>query len=80
MRLLNTKTLKLESFFDNEIPVYAILSHTWGKEEVAFEDMKTGDAKNKAAYHKLVRSSAIAAENGISYIWIDTCCIDKSSM
>ena len=33
MRLLNTKTYELEEFFV-EIPLYAILSHTWDKEEV----------------------------------------------
>ncbi|KAF5363040.1 hypothetical protein D9758_012636 [Tetrapyrgos nigripes] len=39
MRLLNTKTLRLEEFFD-EIPPYAILSHTWEDEEVTFQDIQ----------------------------------------
>jgi hypothetical protein len=38
MRLLQTRTLKFEEFFDNAIPEYAILSHTWGAEEVSFQD------------------------------------------
>ncbi|KAM5386440.1 hypothetical protein ACJZ2D_000403 [Fusarium nematophilum] len=35
MRLLNIKTFKLETFF-GDTPPYAILSHTWGPEEVPF--------------------------------------------
>jgi len=38
MRLLNTKILKLEEFWDaNHTLPYAILSHTWEKEEVSFQ-------------------------------------------
>jgi hypothetical protein len=33
MRLMDTRTLELKSFFD-EIPPYAILSHCWEEEEV----------------------------------------------
>jgi hypothetical protein len=36
MRLINCKSLELEEFFGNHIPDYAILSHTWGGEEVTF--------------------------------------------
>jgi len=38
MHLINVKTLKLEEFFGNGVPPYAILSHTWGKdkEEIFF--------------------------------------------
>jgi hypothetical protein len=81
MRLLNTANLELEYFADDEVPTYAILSHTWGKasEEVTFEDIKSGTATAKAAYQKLVRSSEIAARDDISHVWIDTCCINKSS-
>lgn len=40
MRLLNVKTYQLESFDDPETrPPYAILSHTWGQDEVLFEDI-----------------------------------------
>lgn len=39
MRLLNVHTLQLEFFMGevgNGIPEYAILSHTWGAEEVSY--------------------------------------------
>lgn len=39
MRLINTATLLLEDFTLRDIPLYAILSHTWGEDEVTFQDM-----------------------------------------
>ncbi|KAF5363057.1 hypothetical protein D9758_012640 [Tetrapyrgos nigripes] len=39
MRLLNTKTLRLQEFL-TDIPRYAILSHTWENEEVTFQDIQ----------------------------------------
>ncbi|KAF2111297.1 hypothetical protein BDV96DRAFT_635013 [Lophiotrema nucula] len=38
MRLLNTRTLRLTEFIDDERPPYAILSHTWGKAGVSFQE------------------------------------------
>lgn len=82
MRLVNTQTLQLKEFFDNsaEDLEYAILSHTWEKEEVIFPDMQDLDkAQAKAGFGKFRDACALAARQGHSYIWIDTCCIDKSS-
>jgi hypothetical protein len=44
MRLLNSTTLQLEDSASNEIPPYAILSHTWGRGEVMFADLGTTKA------------------------------------
>ncbi|KAH6839519.1 hypothetical protein B0I37DRAFT_408928 [Chaetomium sp. MPI-CAGE-AT-0009] len=80
MRLLNTRTLQLEEFFDTSTPDYAILSHTWEKEEVIFSDMANlGKARAKIGFAKLEGACRLAATQGYEYIWIDTCCIDKSS-
>ncbi|KAH7403059.1 heterokaryon incompatibility protein-domain-containing protein [Cadophora sp. MPI-SDFR-AT-0126] len=80
MRLLNTSTLKLESFFGREIPIYAILSHTWGDDEVTLQDMANPtEAEQKLGYVKLRGCCNKAANDGYSYVWIDTCCIDKTS-
>lgn len=40
---------------DDEVPPYAILSHTWGAdaEEVTFEDLTNGTGQDKAGYEKL---------------------------
>ncbi|KAL1604016.1 hypothetical protein SLS60_005608 [Paraconiothyrium brasiliense] len=40
MRLLHSETLEFATFYDDATPPYAILSHTWGDEEVTFEDMR----------------------------------------
>ncbi|KAJ4345822.1 uncharacterized protein N0V89_011957 [Didymosphaeria variabile] len=40
MRLLHSKTLEFATFYGDATPPYTILSHTWGDEEVTFEDMR----------------------------------------
>ena len=80
MRLINTRTLQLEEFFDALGPKYAILSHTWEKGEVLFRDMEDLDkARAKPGFAKLQGACTLAATQGYDYIWIDTCGIDKSS-
>ncbi|KAK7402390.1 hypothetical protein QQX98_011855 [Neonectria punicea] len=84
MRLLNTKTLELENVGDNP-PDYAILSHTWGQDEVLYDDVRSPERlqevrwKNSAGYRKVARTCETALKQGFSHVWIDTCCIDKSS-
>ena len=53
MRLLNSSTLRLEEFADDAIPRYAILSHTWGQEEILSRDMQADEYRCKAGYKKL---------------------------
>ncbi|KAI9660594.1 MAG: hypothetical protein M1821_009946 [Bathelium mastoideum] len=78
MRLLHTATLTLRKFI-GKVPPYAILSHTWGKEEVLFHDIVNGTASRKAGYGKILSCCSLAASHGHAHVWIDTCCIDKSS-
>jgi hypothetical protein len=40
MRLLHAKTLEFKVFHDNHTPQYLILSHTWGNEEVTYQEMR----------------------------------------
>jgi len=82
MRLLHTKSFALEVFFGNNTPPYAILSHTWGQEEVLFEHVNGGlkpGTTQRLGWAKVRYSCAQAASDGYGYVWIDTCCIDKSS-
>ncbi|KAF2185267.1 HET-domain-containing protein [Zopfia rhizophila CBS 207.26] len=79
MRLLNTTTLLPEEFGGSETPPYAILSHTWESNEVTFQDIGEGYAQNDVRYKKIEKSCSLAAADGYRYIWIDTCCIDKTS-
>ncbi|KAM7190468.1 vegetative incompatibility protein HET-E-1 [Rhypophila sp. PSN 637] len=41
MRLLNVTTLELEEFYGADIPKYAILSHTWGRQELTMAELQT---------------------------------------
>jgi hypothetical protein len=70
-----------KDFVDDNIPKYAILSHTWGEdiEEVTFEDLKDGTGKSKAGYKKIRFCGEQAGRDGIQYFWVDTCCINKSN-
>jgi ankyrin repeat protein len=79
MRLLHTRTLKLEEFGSNQIPRYAILSHTWGAEEVTLHNIKTDDGRELLGYEKIKNACSVATADDFDYIWIDTCCIDKTS-
>ncbi|CAF9914377.1 MAG: hypothetical protein ALECFALPRED_009578 [Alectoria fallacina] len=79
MRLLDTTTIKLSEFHDADIPPYAILSHTWGKNESSFQDLHRVKSKGPQGYYKIARCCALAASQGYKWVWIDTCCIDKTS-
>lgn len=79
MRLLDVRTLALKWFID-DVPTYAILSHCWEEEEVILSDLSDLDeARKKKGFEKIEKSCEQAAKDGFDYIWIDTCCIDKSS-
>ena len=79
MRLLNTSELRLYEFFDAKIPQYAILSHTWGDEEISLQLLDKSDSKKLDEYTKIKRCCDLALSQGWKYVWIDTCCIDKTS-
>src|SRR6266542_6895586 len=84
MRLLELKDygeFSLTKDLIDNIPQYAILSHTWGEdnEEVTFDDLVTGAGKSKVGYKKIQFCREQAATDGFQYFWVDTCCIDKSS-
>lgn len=78
MRLLNANTLQLVEFV-SDIPPYAILSHTWGPEEVTFQDMQSPERDRKKGFAKVVGCCRQARLDTIEWVWIDTCCIDKTS-
>jgi hypothetical protein len=65
--------------FEDAIPPYAVLSHTWGAdaEEVTFADLAKGDGKHKSGYKKIRFCGEQAQQDGLHYFWVDTCCINK---
>lgn len=80
MRLLNTTTLKGGYFYgEGGVPEYAILSHTWQEEEVSFQDIDSSSGASKAGFRKIRGCCDRARIDGYDWVWIDTCCIDKSS-
>ncbi|KAK5717106.1 hypothetical protein LTR15_008995 [Elasticomyces elasticus] len=80
MRLINVDTFVLQEFAGGDTPPYAILSHNWGEDEVTFGDIQHLDlAKDKAGFVKIYFACCQAKEDGLDYVWVDTCCIDKNS-
>ncbi|KAI1098907.1 HET-domain-containing protein [Jackrogersella minutella] len=79
MRLLQVHTRQLEEFNGQSTPPYAILSHTWWEHEVTFHDFWNPDHESWESYSKIEGCCQQAAKDGLHYVWIDTCCIDKSS-
>lgn len=80
MWLIDAQTLKLEFVIDPQHHKYAVLSHTWGDDEVTFEDMRSpGIVETKKGYIKVRKTCERALQHRIGLAWIDTCCIDKSS-
>lgn len=92
--VLDRGEIKLEELIDEtSIPSYVILSHTWGWEdenthtwghagdEITFQDVSKVDiARQKhRAFEKVKHTCRIARSISVNFIWIDTCCIDKSS-
>src|SRR6266480_1507278 len=86
MRLLlrsNTGSFSLTKNLvgEDEIPPYAILSHTWlaDNEEATFEDLINGTSKDKPGYEKIRFCGEQARQDGLQYFWVDTCCINKAN-
>jgi hypothetical protein len=81
LKLNSDNSFSLETFSEANIPPYAILSHTWGREqeEVVFGDLRDGTGSEKEGYKKLQFCAIRAKEDNLRYFWVDTCCIDKSN-
>ncbi|GKT81510.1 HET domain-containing protein [Colletotrichum tofieldiae] len=86
MRLLETTQDKhplgdFVNFEGDNAPEFAILSHTWGGDEITLQDVRDPqtDITLMAGYSKIKGACKLARSHGYEYIWIDTCCIDKTS-
>jgi Heterokaryon incompatibility protein (HET) len=72
--------MELHSFQEDNAPPYAILSHTWHDDEVLFQDLQDIPlASKKAGFVKIQFCCNQALEDGFEFVWVDTCCIDKTS-
>ena len=90
LRLLNAHSYTFEWVSDPGSVQYVILSHVWAPEgEQSFSEVSAilddpdthlgEDGAPSRLSEKVARFCARARADGFSYIWIDTCCIDKAS-
>ncbi|KAI0412045.1 heterokaryon incompatibility protein-domain-containing protein [Xylaria grammica] len=83
MRLLNTQDRQIHNFISSDgVEEFAILSHTWGAEEVTLQDwqtLPTAELELKEGYRKVDYCCKQALKDGYDWAWVDTCCIDKTS-
>jgi hypothetical protein len=71
---------ELTSFSEDLAPPYAILSHTWiDDQEVTYIELLAGRGIDKRGYDKIRFCGERAAADGLTYFWVDTCCIDKAT-
>jgi len=79
MRLINTRTLRLHHF-THKTPSYAILSHRWRDGEATLQEfVQPGLREHTTGFAKIQAACLEARNHGLDYIWVDTCCIDKTS-
>ncbi|KAH8596616.1 heterokaryon incompatibility protein-domain-containing protein [Bisporella sp. PMI_857] len=82
MRLLNAHGRRFEEFMsDSDVPPYAILSHTWGNEEITLQMWQSplSELESMHGFQKIQYCCEQAKHDGYDWIWVDTCCIDKTS-
>lgn len=85
MRLIRAQDLwDTQEFHDSSTPRYAVLSHTWEEEEVTLPDLdlrstRPEETRAKQGYSKLWHFAREAERYGCDHVWMDNCCIDKSS-
>ncbi|KAI8945693.1 heterokaryon incompatibility protein-domain-containing protein [Xylaria longipes] len=89
MRLLNVHTRQLATFYNN-VPRYAILSHTWDEFEITLQRLQKingnipatatemDELQNSEAFSKITECCNRAIEDDLQWVWVDTCCIDKT--
>lgn len=85
MRLIHTQTFDFEEFYGTNIPQYAIISHTWGDEEITYQEWTQWranhehDITRRQGFLKIKNACKQARLDSLDWIWVDTNCIDKSS-
>ena len=75
MWLIHTTILRL-TYFPSPPTTYAILSHVWEDNEVIFQAFQ---ADVRRLNMKIMNACDYAKGEGFEWLWIDTCCIDKTN-
>ena len=92
MRLIDASSLRgggpptFLEVFDPSTVEYAILSHRWDVDEFTYQDATVPSQVfwdyrlfNKRGYKKVFEMARTALMYSVRYIWVDTCCIDKTN-
>lgn len=83
MRLLRTRTLDLEAFYDpGTRPRYAVLSHTWEPgRHLTYSDLAADPehALSGTGSELVRRACDVAQKLGHEYLWVECICVDGSS-
>lgn len=79
MRLVNTKAQRLQKFDQEPLPVYAILSHRRGNQEISSHELQSKTGTEKEGYQKIVSFCTKAKSRGFEWRWVNTCGIDTTS-
>jgi hypothetical protein len=79
LKRLSDGSYELKSFNVDDLPPYAILSHTWSEGEITYDELVADRGKGKTGYDKIRFCGDRAAADGLEYFWVDTCCINKST-
>ena len=82
MRLIDcsSEPLQMIDFLGRPPHAFAILSHTWDSEEVTFQAFHHHATRAVAkGWTKIEQTRLEAQRCGFNYVWIDSCCIDKTN-
>lgn len=84
MRLLNATTYEFQEYrHRGSRPPYAILSHRWFSDEIEFNKLELSELQNEdlktPQLNKIRGTCHLAREEGLKWVWIDSCCINKDS-
>ena len=81
IRLLHVETLQLHTFVDKAKPAYITASHRWTDHEISLQEYEQKTKLRSLGYWKIVEFCNLVRrlDIGVKYLWIDTCCIDKTN-
>ena len=82
MRLLNAISFEFKEFWGDDTPKYIILSHRWGDDEPTYTSFADHQQRQSDGYRKIInfRNTVRQLAADIQWLWVDTCCIDKTNM
>ena len=80
MRLIKVSDYSMREFY-GAVPKYSILSHTWDKDEVTFQDIQQLDDRTRQmqGFEKIRFACEQSVRDGLEWTWVDTCCINKTN-